>query len=278
MWPPGCGPASRRSQDGSSTYRMSNGRGSLAHNAIRVPERADPLGVGRAATRADRDTGRHRDRVVDAGLVDLERRGHGEDRLAVLDRHHPPGGERPAVPGPVDLEDDRHLGIARPQEVAVQRMHPRGRPARSGRPPSTPARPPGRRTPAPATGPARRPRNRLSSSRSRSSRASRSSSTAWPRGTPSVSSSTARHTYRVAQSGQSAARSGAPGSGWSTRRCSAASRRRSPRCRRRCTRGPGQHGGVDLSDHLVGGVHRGDQEASRPPRSAPAGCGGLLRR
>ena len=52
----------------------------------------------------------------------MERRRHGEDRLAVLDRHHAAGGEALAVADAVDLVDDRHFGIAAEQEIGVQRM------------------------------------------------------------------------------------------------------------------------------------------------------------
>ena len=52
----------------------------------------------------------------------MERGGHGEDRLAVLDRHHAPGREAAAVANAVDLVDDGHRGIAGAQEIGVQRM------------------------------------------------------------------------------------------------------------------------------------------------------------
>ena len=42
--------------------------------------------------------------------------------LAVLDGHHPAGGERAAVPQAVDLVEHGHLRVAGPQEVAVQRV------------------------------------------------------------------------------------------------------------------------------------------------------------
>jgi hypothetical protein len=51
-----------------------------------------------------------------------ERGGEVEDLLAVLDGDHPPRGEAAAVPGPVHLEDDRHGGVARPDEITVQRV------------------------------------------------------------------------------------------------------------------------------------------------------------
>ena len=54
----------------------------------------------------------------------LERGRQAEDHLAVLDGQHPPGGERAAVPDRFDRVQDRRAGVARPQEVGVQRVHP----------------------------------------------------------------------------------------------------------------------------------------------------------
>ena len=59
---------------------------------------------------------------VQAALVALKARRHGPDGVAVLDADDAPRGERAAVADTIDLVDDRHLRIARPQEVAVQRM------------------------------------------------------------------------------------------------------------------------------------------------------------
>ncbi len=61
--------------------------------------------------------------MLEADLVLLERGLQRKDRLAVLDRHHAPRGEGAAIADPVDLVDDRHLGVAGPHEIAVQRMH-----------------------------------------------------------------------------------------------------------------------------------------------------------
>jgi hypothetical protein len=66
---------------------------------------------------------RHVEGVLEARLFDLEAGGHVEYRLAVLDRHHPPRGERAAVTNAVDLVEDRRLGVAGAQEVGVQRVH-----------------------------------------------------------------------------------------------------------------------------------------------------------
>jgi hypothetical protein len=64
----------------------------------------------------------HVEGVLESRLVQLEAGGHVEDRLAVLDRDHPAGGERATVADPVDLIEDRHLGVAGPQEVCVERV------------------------------------------------------------------------------------------------------------------------------------------------------------
>ncbi len=65
---------------------------------------------------------RHRQLVLAAVLLLLERGGEEQDRLAVLDRGHAPHREAAAVAGAVDHVDDRRLDIAGAQEVAVQRM------------------------------------------------------------------------------------------------------------------------------------------------------------
>ena len=49
--------------------------------------------------------------------------GQVEDGLAVLDGHHPAGGEGAAVADPVDLVEDGHVGVPGAQEVGVQRVH-----------------------------------------------------------------------------------------------------------------------------------------------------------
>ncbi len=66
---------------------------------------------------------RHRVLVVRTGLHDLERRGQVEDRPAVLDPDHAPGGEALPVPDAVDLVDDRDRRVTGTQEVGVQRVH-----------------------------------------------------------------------------------------------------------------------------------------------------------
>src|SRR5690606_11836171 len=56
------------------------------------------------------------------GLRSVERSGHRENRAAVLNGHHPSRRKAAAVAVAVYFVDDRNAGIARPHEVAVQRM------------------------------------------------------------------------------------------------------------------------------------------------------------
>jgi len=42
--------------------------------------------------------------------------------VAVLDRHHPPGREAAAVADAVNFVDDGDLGVARQQEIGMERM------------------------------------------------------------------------------------------------------------------------------------------------------------
>ncbi|MCY1559041.1 hypothetical protein D9M68_960340 [compost metagenome] len=60
---------------------------------------------------------------MEALLFVLERGAAGEDRLAFLDRRHPPSAEAATIAHTVDLVDHRQRGIARAQEIAMQRMH-----------------------------------------------------------------------------------------------------------------------------------------------------------
>src|ERR1019366_592657 len=69
---------------------------------------------------------RHFCLMLEAWLVGMERRQHGEDRMAVLARGDAPRGEALAIPHAIDVVDDRNLGIARQQEIS---MHGMRRPA-----------------------------------------------------------------------------------------------------------------------------------------------------
>src|ERR1017187_2374468 len=52
----------------------------------------------------------------------MKGRGQREDRLAMLDRRYPAGGEGTTVSDPVHQINQRHRGIAWPDEVSVQRV------------------------------------------------------------------------------------------------------------------------------------------------------------
>ncbi len=65
----------------------------------------------------------HLDLMLHAFFHHLKRGRHGEDRLAVLDRHHTSGGETAAIANPIDFVDDRNRRIARAHEIAVKGMH-----------------------------------------------------------------------------------------------------------------------------------------------------------
>ena len=117
---------------------------------------------------------RHLGLMGQPGLVAMERHRHGEDRVAVLDRDHAPGGEALAVADAVDLVDDRHLGIARRAGNRRAANAAGARPRRRcGRRRPAPARSPGRRTRAASVTCGLRPRNRFTSSGSRSRMARR---------------------------------------------------------------------------------------------------------
>ena len=66
----------------------------------------------------------HRELVLQAVFEVVERGREVEDRPPVLHGDDPAGGERASIADPVDLVEDRHSGVAGPQEVGVQRMHP----------------------------------------------------------------------------------------------------------------------------------------------------------
>ena len=85
-----------------------------------------PVGLHPFAERRQRfrvgDVG-HRHLVLGPRLVGVKGGGQVEDGPAVLDGHHPAGGEGAPVADAVDLVEDRDGGIAGPQEVGVQRVH-----------------------------------------------------------------------------------------------------------------------------------------------------------
>ena len=60
--------------------------------------------------------------MVEAGLLLVERGDHRKDRLALLAGDDAPGREAAAVSQPLDLEQDRLVGIAAEQKICVQGM------------------------------------------------------------------------------------------------------------------------------------------------------------
>ena len=172
------------------------------------------------------------------------------DRPAVLTGHDPTGGERAPVADPLHVVDDRHRGVAGPQEVGVQRVHPRTRRRWCGWPRSAPGRRPVHRTPAGGRSRAGgRGRGRRRGARCRGARPARS-----------AEAGTAR-----AQCPRGRGRRGRPG----TARTAARSPRRSAAAGRRpagCCRllGAGERvvlllqRGHHLVDLLVGGEVAGD--------------------
>ena len=90
---------------------------------------AEALAVGRHAAgevgqrpRAG-DAARHGDLMVEPRLGAVEAGLQVEDRPAVLDGHHPPGGEALAVTDAIDLVEDRYGRIAGAEEVGMERVH-----------------------------------------------------------------------------------------------------------------------------------------------------------
>ena len=78
-------------------------------------ERRQRLGIGYVG---------HGELVLQALLEIVEGSLEVEDGPTVLNGHDAPGREGPPVPDAVHLVEDRNAGVARPQEVRVQRMHP----------------------------------------------------------------------------------------------------------------------------------------------------------
>ncbi len=88
----------------------------------RVVVLAQQVGSARQRFRAGY-SGRHLRLVFDAVVLILEGRDHRQDGHALLIRVYPAGGERAAVPEPLDAEGDRLVGIPRAQEVPVHGVH-----------------------------------------------------------------------------------------------------------------------------------------------------------
>ena len=65
----------------------------------------------------------HRDLMIEARFAHLERGGHVEDLLAVLDGDDAAVREAVAVEAAIHLIDDGGVAIAAPQEIRVQRVH-----------------------------------------------------------------------------------------------------------------------------------------------------------
>ena len=85
-----------------------------------LPPRGHPLGEGGQGLGLGHR--RHRELVVEARFPDVERRRQVEDGVTVLDGHDAPGREGAAVADTVDLVEDRDGGVARSEEVGVQRV------------------------------------------------------------------------------------------------------------------------------------------------------------
>ncbi|MCY1420420.1 hypothetical protein D9M71_360410 [compost metagenome] len=66
---------------------------------------------------------RHLALVFEAFFVVLERRTARKDGLALLHRRHSAGAETAAIAYPVHLIHHRQAGIARAQEITMQRVH-----------------------------------------------------------------------------------------------------------------------------------------------------------
>lgn len=60
--------------------------------------------------------------MLEAGLFDLKRNRHAEDRAAMLDRDDPAGRKAAAIADAVDFIEDRNLGIARAEKITLERM------------------------------------------------------------------------------------------------------------------------------------------------------------
>ena len=85
----------------------------------RVPR---PVAFGQSWQGVGGSDDRHRVLVLEPVLIDLERRGHVEDRAFVLPGDDATGAERAAVSRVLHDVLDRHRRVAGAQEVAVQRV------------------------------------------------------------------------------------------------------------------------------------------------------------
>ena len=65
---------------------------------------------------------RHLELMLEALFRNLKRSRQCENLVTVLDRNDAPRGETRAIAAAVHLVEDRHFGIARAQEISVQRM------------------------------------------------------------------------------------------------------------------------------------------------------------
>ena len=102
-------------------WRWSIGWGRSNHSASSSFQGREPL-VERREVLGRRHVG-HRELVLQPLLVVVERGLEVVDGPAVLNGDHPPGGEGAAVADAVDVVEDRRRGVARSQEVRVQRVH-----------------------------------------------------------------------------------------------------------------------------------------------------------
>ncbi len=60
--------------------------------------------------------------MVQSRFAAVERNRHGKDRVTVLDRHDAARREAAAVANAVDFVDNRDLGVASQQKIAMERM------------------------------------------------------------------------------------------------------------------------------------------------------------
>ncbi len=126
----------RRLAGGSARTRRGASRSAArarSRPAPRPHERQHGLfDVGFARQILGRRHGGHAAAMLEPVLLQMVGGRHGEDRVAVLDRDHAPGGEAPAVADAVDLVDDRDRRVAGPSGNRRAANAARGRPRRAG--------------------------------------------------------------------------------------------------------------------------------------------------